>query len=544
MYSLRYYQENAVNSIFHYFKEKSGNPLLVMPTGTGKSIVIAEFLRRVFSAWPNQRILKLTHVKELIQQNYDKLKNHWPDAPVGIYSAGLKRRDIFLPIIFGGVQSVAKEIEREVFKSTGISNHFGKFDLIIIDEAHLLSPKEDTSYQFVISELKKINPNLKVIGLTATPFRIGQGLLTDSGLFTDVCFDLGSFENFNKLVIENYISPLISKKTKTDLDISKLKISCGEYTSSSLDALTTSDEVVLKIVEEIIQCSQDRISWMIFCSGIEAVEKTNSVFLHFGVNSTFVHSKLSNEENTKRIQDFKLGKFQCIVNNNKLTTGFDHPAVDLIALITATTSAGKFVQMLGRGTRPCVESGKANCLVLDFGSNIKRLGPINDPVLPRKPDEKKGPSGDPPIKICPQCSFYCHCAVMVCELCGYKFERENKLTSDASSQDVMKMQNDIIKKLNVKNVLYEHYQPKNLESKKCLRVVYQCKEQTVKEYVSLDNANFGIVKKARQWWKDRANGFCPPDTETGMQFTARLPVPKLISVNFSKPMPEIVQLEY
>ena len=160
MYTLRYYQSDCIYAIFDYFhKGGIGNPVCALPTGTGKSIIIAQFIKDVLSYWPNQRVMMLTHVKELIEQNAEKLLALWPTAPMGIFSAGLNRKESAMPLIFGGIQSVAKTIKKE-------SNVFGYRDLLLIDEAHLLSPKEDTMYQYVINELLQTNPNLKVIGFT------------------------------------------------------------------------------------------------------------------------------------------------------------------------------------------------------------------------------------------------------------------------------------------------------------------------------------------------------------------------------------------
>jgi len=157
----RSYQSEAVGAIYNYFATKQGNPLVAMPTGTGKSVVIAMFLESIFRAYPNQRVLVLTHVKELIEQNYDKLKTVWPNAPAGINSAGLGRNDFLHPIIFAGIASVAKK-----------AMYFGHVDLVLIDEAHLLSPNENTMYQKFLSELMKINPDYSFdMHLMRLPFR-------------------------------------------------------------------------------------------------------------------------------------------------------------------------------------------------------------------------------------------------------------------------------------------------------------------------------------------------------------------------------------
>jgi DNA repair protein RadD len=168
MYTPRWYQEEAIKSIFSYFMENDGNPIIALPTGTGKSIVIADFVKKVFSYYQGQRVMMLTHVKELIKQDYQKLIDVWPTAPAGIYSAGLNRRDHLYPITFAGIASVHKKPEL-----------FGKQDLAIIDECHLVSARSNTMYLKFIDAMRAINPALKVIGLTATKYRLGQGLLTE-----------------------------------------------------------------------------------------------------------------------------------------------------------------------------------------------------------------------------------------------------------------------------------------------------------------------------------------------------------------------------
>ena len=176
MITPRSYQEMAINGIWDYFANGgNGNPLCCMPTGTGKSIVIAFLIYRVMSSYPGQRVLALTHVKELIKQNSDKLSEVWPTAPYGIFSAGLRKRETNLPIIFGGVASVAPAIDS-----------LGRFDLVLIDEAHLMNGKIDSMYGSIIAKLSAINPFLKVIGFTATPYRTGQGLLTESALYPHI----------------------------------------------------------------------------------------------------------------------------------------------------------------------------------------------------------------------------------------------------------------------------------------------------------------------------------------------------------------------
>ena len=146
--------------------------------------------------WPTQRFMLLTHVKELIAQNVEALFEIWPNAPVGIYSAGLKSRDIAYPIIYAGIQSAIKN-----------PMVFGHRDIIFIDECHLVNQDESSQYQTFLAAMKLINPNVKIIGMSATPFRMGLGYVTDGSIFTDIIHDITNLDNFNRLISEGYLSP-------------------------------------------------------------------------------------------------------------------------------------------------------------------------------------------------------------------------------------------------------------------------------------------------------------------------------------------------
>ncbi|MEM1346532.1 MAG: DEAD/DEAH box helicase family protein, partial [Pseudomonadota bacterium] len=135
MIELRNYQEEAIAALYRWFETETGNPLVVAPTGSGKSIILAEFTRRAVQEFPGTRVMVVTHVKELIAQHHAALLRLWPDAPAGIYSAGLGKRQAHAQILFAGVQSVARQVQR-----------IGHVDLVIIDEAHLIPRARDTLY--------------------------------------------------------------------------------------------------------------------------------------------------------------------------------------------------------------------------------------------------------------------------------------------------------------------------------------------------------------------------------------------------------------
>lgn len=546
-YVNRWYQDEAEYAIFDYFQAGNiGNPVVGMPTGTGKSIVIANFVRRVFGYWPNQRIMMLTHVKELIEQNAEKLLSVWPTAPLGIYSAGLKSRDMILPIVFGGVQSVSKAIQKSVERDDGTPphlKHFGWRDLVIIDECHLLGPNEDTMYQYVIAELLKINPHLKVIGLTATPYRLKQGMITDDdGLFTDLCYDITGIDAFNRLIAEGYLSPLIPKRTNVEIDTSGVRMSAGDFNGKQLNEVA--DEITYDAVKEMVEQGQDRQSWLVFASGVENAEHVASMLQSFGIPAAASHSKLKPAENDARIKAFKSGELRALVNNNKLTTGFDHPPIDLIGMLRPTMSPGLWVQMLGRGTRPSPGTFKENCLVLDFAGNTRRLGPINDPVKPRKPG--KG-GGDAPVRICEVCGVYNHASARTCISCGSEFSFETKIFKTAGTEELLRSDAPVVEYFDVQKVIYNLHEKRNdqnvLTSPPSIKVSYFCGFQMFNEWVCLEH-NGLPGKRARDWWRQRHAEEPPVTTYEALRRVSELRVPNRIRVWTNKKYPEILSAEW
>lgn len=554
MFQPRYYQREAEWSIFNYFAAgNTGNPVLALPTGTGKSVIIANFIVTTMRNWPNQRILMLTHVKELIQQNAETLKKVWEEVPLGIHSAGLNDRDILMPIIYGGVQSVAKTIKKlKTSDNEILAKHFGHRDILIIDEAHLLSQKEDSMYQYVIANLMTINPNLKIIGFTATPYRLKQGMITDDGIFTDICYDITRYNDFNRLIAEGYLAPLIPKKTNIEIDTSNVKLVAGEFDKKELQKVVDKHEIIFEAVKESIYLGRDRNCWLVFATGIENCEHVAAMFQYFGVDALSSHSKLSDEENAKRLQAFKNGEIKALVNANKLTTGFDHPPIDMIVMLRPTMSPVLWIQMLGRATRPYDGSNdkfpyvKENCLVLDFAGNTKRLGPINDPVKPKK-HTAKGTPGDAPIRICPHCGVYNHASVRFCINCGQEFVFETKLFKTSSTDELIRTDSSIVELFEVNKVLYNLHIKRDSEgvvqSPPSIRVSYFCGLQKFDEWICLEHPGV-VAKKARDWWRERHNEEPPLTTHLALQRVNELKVPKLIKVWTNKRFPEVIGYEW
>jgi DNA repair protein RadD len=526
----RPYQIEAENAIWQYFQAgKEGNPLVALPTATGKSLVIAWFVQHALQAFPGTRILVLTHVKELIEQNSRKLVEIWPDAPYGIHSAGLKRRETALPVIYGGIATVKNSLDA-----------LGRFDLLIVDEAHLMSGKDDSMYGTVIEKLKVLNPSLRVIGFTATPYRTGQGMLTESGLFTDIVSDWTSMKRFNELIDQGYMCMLIPKRTQTQFDLSKIPLQNGDYKLSELEERIDHRDINYQACAESAYCGKDRNCWLVFASGIKHAEHIAEMLTYFGINSKTLHSKMESKERDERIAAFKSGNLRCIVTNNILTTGFDHPPIDLIVMMRPTMSTGLWVQMLGRGMRPSPETMKTDTLCLDFAGNTARLGPINDPVIPRKRGSN-GSAGVAPIRICDQCGTYNHASASVCYVCGAEFPRQIHIQATAGTEELVRTDLPLVQQFRVDRALYSGFQANGYN---ILKINYQCGIRDFSEIVCLEHPG-RAGGRAVQWWKLRMGSeAAPPTVAEALKWCSHLAVPVSIWVDVNRKYPRVCKVEF
>lgn len=511
--NLRYYQADALNGLWGYLTTQPGNPLIAMPTGTGKSIVIAEFVRYVVQNFPGSRVLMLTHVKELIEQNFAKLCAVWPTAPAGIFSAGLGKKDTMFPITYAGIQSIHKHADT-----------FGRIDLVLVDEAHLISDKANGRYVKFLGALREVNPTLRVIGLSATPYRMGLGVLTEGGMFDGVAYDNTKREDFVRLIREGFLAPLVAKRTNIQLDTDTVKVSGGEFVLSDLQEKCNIDSTNLAAIREAVTLAGDRKSWLVFGTGTVHVEALSDVLNRVGIPATFVHSKMSGGDRDRRIAAFKAGEVKALCNMGILTTGFDHPALDCIIMLRPTRSPGLWVQMLGRGTRPC--EGKRDCLVLDFAGNTARLGPINDPVLPRK--KGKGGGGAAPVKVCGNCFTFVHLSVRECPECGFLFPTNDRgLKAEASTLDLIADAGLKIKEYTPTGIYAcRHEKPGKPDS---MRVDIQCGLSiSFSIYLCLEHGGWASQKSCEQWFRLTGSSTCPTTVTEALERKDELQIPALV----------------
>jgi DNA repair protein RadD len=440
----RPYQNEMWEAGVRYIEEKNGNGIIVSPTGTGKSLICNMLVKWGIQEIPGSRIMVTTHDRKIIAQNCQSMFNFWPSAPAGIFSAGLRQRDTRSPILFTGIQSVYKCPE-----------DFGHIDCLIIDECHMLGPKADSMYGKFITGLKRVNPDLRILGFSASPYRMGQGLLTEGEIFDDIIIDMSTTERFCQFVDEGYLSKLFSKETETVIDLSEVPMQMGDFNEKAMEAVADTKDINSSVVREVMKNGRTRNHWMGFCSGVKHAEHLKTTFTAAGITAEVVHGKMSEEEQDHIEKLFRKGLIRCLLNVGIYNVGWDFDALDLIFVVRGTQSTSWWVQALGRGTRPLYAPGfdlettegrlaaiaagnkPHGCLVLDFCGNTRRLGPINAPVIPSPRKKGDGMGGDAPVKVCKSCDCYNHTRATVCINCGEPFPPASCIEQTAAKDAVM-----------------------------------------------------------------------------------------------------------
>lgn len=301
---------------------------LLIHHNSGKSMINAAICHEAWKMHPGTRIIMLTHVQELVEQNEKALLRYWPDAPVGVFSAGLGRKEPKSPILFGGVQSVCRAVDQ-----------IGYADFIIVDEAHLIPKSGNGQYLQAIEAFRSMNPGIRVIGLTATPFRTDSGYLHrgDGRLFDDVCFDIPILD----LMDRGHICRLTSKGGgSARISTEGVDRAGGDYNGRQLQIRAMEGDSVSRAVEDIISRSAGRRGWLAFASGKQHAEMIRDEFRDRGVTCEMILGDTPKGERSRLLKDFKAMRIQCMVSVGVLTTGFDAPHVDLIAMLRPTISPG------------------------------------------------------------------------------------------------------------------------------------------------------------------------------------------------------------
>ena len=547
---LRSYQQEAVDKTLALIKSKKCAPLIGLPTGTGKSLVLGDIVRRL-SQWNLRgKILMLTHRSKLIEQNFRTLMAIAPTANAGINSAQLNRRDYHNQIIYCSIQSVAKKADK-----------FGVVSAVIIDEAHLVSPKAETQYHSFISALTEVNPGLRVIGLTATPYRMGLGYLTEGGSIFD-CFSYNATEaaQYRWFFEQGYLTPLVPRPPEhTQIDLSGVSKRGGEFIESELQKATDQEKITKSAVKEIVHFGQPRKKWLVFCTGIEHCGHIKDELDRYHVKSAVLHSKMTTQEKDHAFFEHKHGLVRCLINADMLTEGYDDPEIDLLACLRATESPGLWSQICGRATRTvyadnmpldtasqrraAIAAGpKPNALILDFARNTERLGTLDRLKIPTppKPGKKRKKSAKPVAKVCLNCDAYVAPAVRKCPHCDYRFPLKIKLTGQAAVDQLIE-DGAKVETVQVDGVSFAIHKKRGAPDS--LKVMYQCGYQTYTEYLPFDNLRAQSLA-CKKWTEIAGKDFVPTTTEIAFNNAHRIKKPTTLQVRVDKKYPEILQRNY
>lgn len=495
---LRPYQEECVENI-KYCVSNNINALAVLPCGAGKSVVIAELINQLKLERNTVKCLMVVDSATLVEQNADKLKKINDKLGVGIFCSTLGQKKLTEEITYATIQSIHKVDVNEL----------GWYDTIIIDECHMISNKGEGIYFELINKLKELNPNLIVVGLSATPFRTQTGMITEGEhrIFEDICFEI----TIDELLEQGYLSPIISKITRQDLDLSKIKIKNKEYDIEELDLLMSNEQRVEATIGEVLTIASDRKHFLWFCSGLNHVAIVEEKLQNIGRNARAITGKTPKNLRDKYIEEYKEGIITDLISCDVFTKGFDAPCTDCLVCLRPTKSTGLYIQIVGRLMR--LYPDKINGLFLDFANVIAEHGAINDIKIKKKYNPQTHKSELQAVKmidntkLCLQCRTLLKKSELVCPSCGFEYTTEQVLRHDIkpSELDIMATKNPN-QYFDVEKTEYVDWTAKS--GNKCLKIVYYCtNKEIVNEFKVYGNFYFDkfldvVIERENQDFKE------------------------------------------
>lgn len=526
---LRDYQIGAIEAVWNHLATVDGNCIGILPTGTGKSLVLAEFIKRALTLYPGTRILVLQHVRELIQQNINELLKHWPQAPIGVFSAGMGRKDTHAQVLFASIQSIHNK---------GFNFQDPPFDLVLVDEAHLIPRSSGTTYRRFLNDMKTINPYVRVVGWTATAFRTDSGMMHkgEDAFFSSIAFEY----NIKDAISDGYLCPPVSTTSTVQINTSGIGIRAGDFIPGQLEAAATDPDTVNAMADEIVSHGYNRKGWLFFGCGIHHCEMMRDALRERGISCECIFGNTPKGERDRIIAAYKRQEILCLSAMNVLLVGFNAPHSDLLAMGRPTQSPGLWIQAVGRITR--LYPGKKDGLVLCFGGNIGRFGPIDTMNVKDRYRGAGGEDGEAPTKKCPQCDTSNPISARECKGCGFEFPAPvTKLDTKASTGALLASQ-IVPQWLPVTGVRYaKHEKPDKPPS---MRVDYWCGLVKHSEWICVQHVGYAR-QKACQWWMRRAQGIPIPATvDEALAETSKLMAPTEIQIKSAGKYVEIVSARF
>lgn len=521
----RAYQAEAVQAVYRFFERGYGNPVVVAPTGSGKSFIMARLMHEAISQWPGTRILCLADVKELIEQNSEAYGTYARTAQYGIYSASVGARDSTDPVIFAQIQSCHK-----------LPELFGWVDLVIVDECHMINTKAIGMYRGFVDGLRKRNPHAKVIGFTATPYRLGHGYVFKGAesLFSGIAYDIP----IEKLIEAGFLVPPVARAGTVHADCANIEHSSnGEFKEES--ATREFSRITAQAVDDMLSRLPDRRSVLVFGCSLDHAAQIAGLLRERGERAVdVVTGKTSKGEREAIVARVRSGATRWCVNVGVFTKGFDAKNIDAVILLRATESAALYVQMVGRGLRPF--PGKVECVVLDYGENVMRHGPINA-VRPKEPGKKKDGPPEVRAKECPHCQALIAVSCRVCPFCGKEIPfADSGPNHETRPSDAPLLATEKPGEYVWRDVIGMQTRDHggNLPgSKRSMRVEYRVgAAEWIREWVCPEHTGYAR-NKAEQWMNARGYNLLTVDDALAVDW----PAPKRIKVKTGGQWPEVVE---
>ncbi len=482
---LRNYQQEAIDAVDNHIRTKDTNPCVVIPTAGGKSVCMAALIAKWQEECPTVRGCILAHRKELVAQNADKFSRYYKER-FGIFSNGLRRKDCNFNITFASIDSIYKK-----------SGEFKPFDFIFVDEAHRIPPSGEGKYRTFITGCKRFNQDLRIIGWTATPYRMNCGNICHKDhILNEICYEA----KISDLLQQGFLCNLRSKVSTQNLDLTEVRrFSGGDYIIKSLAKETNKDKIIYKAISEAVKYikQEERKSIIFYCVDVEHCVKVSAELRKYGIAAPFVTAKTSQYDRDNIANAFRQRRLSALCNVNVYTEGFDVPHVDCIVLLRPTLSPGLFYQMVGRGMR--LDKTKSFCLVLDFANCIDEHGPID--CL----NDNKGTV----TAVCKQCRESFSRAIRQCPVCGWEVpkqelerleqkERERRLHGDKiSKRNILSCEPETLK---VDSVYVSRHCKEGSQDSVCIQ--YRCGLRMFREWICLDHdGQAGLI--SQDWWRRR-----------------------------------------
>lgn len=493
MITLRPYQQAALEAVVAACQQEK-YLLLQAATGAGKTILFSKLIETFITQY-QMRILVLAHREILVRQAYQKLVRVWPEAALctGLACKSVSGQvELERPVVIGSPQTILRRL-----------GEMPPVHLVIVDEAHRLPPRHRPSqYREMIEGLERYYPQLRLLGVTATPYILNHGYIYGAqckpgniNWFPRLHFQI----SIGELIEQGYLVPYLAREAKEMAsELAKVRTTAGEYNLNALGDLMGREVHIKSAVQAYEQWGEGRKHVVVFCVTIAHAEKVAEAFARAGYASGVVHSKQPRQERRQTLARFERGELQVIANMGVLTEGWDSTAVDCILLCRPTLSPALYVQMVGRGLRP--HPGKKDLLILDLGNNCRYHGDPDHPHVhvPNGKKKKSLPLDTVRARACPNCGLLNPLGAAECSHCGYLWPPE-VLMEAAVPQEMRELEwaPKRVRVLRWKGVVH-----RSARGNWMIRLMLDCRNGgreaiTVSEFLDIEG-------QASAWSKDRA----------------------------------------